>query len=89
MAVVEAAEDAARATVSAGWAYATGSPMSELVSQRPLARNTSEEQCLNLNVFTPGLDNAKRPVMVWIHGGAFTFGTADTASDRDRFGPCG
>ena len=66
--------NAARATVSAGWAYATGSPISELVSQRPLARNTSEEQCLNLNVFTPGLDNAKRPVMVWIHGGAFTFG---------------
>jgi para-nitrobenzyl esterase len=33
------------------------------------------EDCLFLNVFTPGLDNAKRPVMVWIHGGAFTIGS--------------
>ena len=29
------------------------------------------EDCLSLNVFTPGLDGAKRPVMVWIHGGAW------------------
>ena len=33
------------------------------------------EDCLQLNVWTPGLDNAHRPVMVWIHGGAFTSGT--------------
>lgn len=31
------------------------------------------EDCLTLNVFTPGLDGA-RPVMVWIHGGGFTGG---------------
>jgi len=30
------------------------------------------EDCLSLNVFTPGLDGAKRPVMVWIHGGAWS-----------------
>jgi para-nitrobenzyl esterase len=30
------------------------------------------EDCLGLNVWTPGLrDNAKRPVMVWFHGGDF------------------
>jgi para-nitrobenzyl esterase len=33
------------------------------------------EDCLFLNVFTPGLDDARRPVMVWIHGGAFSFGS--------------
>jgi para-nitrobenzyl esterase len=33
------------------------------------------EDCLFLNVWTPGLDNAKRPVMVWIHGGAFAIGS--------------
>ncbi|HEY4116050.1 MAG TPA: carboxylesterase/lipase family protein [Rhizomicrobium sp.] len=34
------------------------------------------EDCLYLNVWTPGCDNAKRPVMVWIHGGAFVIGSA-------------
>ncbi len=32
------------------------------------------EDCLNLNVWTVGLDGARRPVMVWIHGGGFTIG---------------
>ena len=32
------------------------------------------EDCLYLNVWTPAADNKKRPVMVWIHGGAFTIG---------------
>lgn len=36
-------------------------------------RETSED-CLTLNVWTPGLDGAGRPVMVWIHGGAFLLG---------------
>lgn len=33
------------------------------------------EDCLSLNVWTPATDGAKRPVMVWIHGGAFRMGT--------------
>jgi para-nitrobenzyl esterase len=33
------------------------------------------EDCLTLNVWTPGLDGAKRPVMVWVHGGSFTGGS--------------
>jgi len=33
------------------------------------------EDCLSLNVWTPGLgDGKKRPVMVWFHGGGFTYG---------------
>ncbi len=32
------------------------------------------EDCLMLNVYTPGCDDGRRPVMVWIHGGAFTNG---------------
>ena len=35
------------------------------------------ENCLVLNVHTPGLrDGAKRPVMVWYHGGGFFIGSA-------------
>ena len=36
------------------------------------------EDCLTLNVWTPACDDAKRPVMVWIHGGAFISGTGAT-----------
>ena len=38
------------------------------------------EDCLTLNVWTPGLtDSAKRPVMVWLHGGAFGYGSGNRA----------
>jgi para-nitrobenzyl esterase len=37
------------------------------------------EDCLTLNVWSPGLDGATRPVMVWFHGGAFAYGTANVA----------
>jgi para-nitrobenzyl esterase len=33
-----------------------------------------DEDCLFLNVTTPALDDEARPVMVWIHGGAFVTG---------------
>lgn len=34
------------------------------------------EDCLELNVWTPGVDGAKRPVMVWIHGGGYLYGSS-------------
>ena len=37
------------------------------------------EDCLYLNVWTPGTNNAQRPVMFWIHGGAFTIGAGSQA----------
>ena len=34
---------------------------------------TSGEDCLGLNIWTPALrDGARRPVMVWFHGGDFS-----------------
>jgi para-nitrobenzyl esterase len=33
------------------------------------------EDCLRVNVWTPGADNRKRPVMVWLHGGGFSAGS--------------
>ncbi len=37
------------------------------------------EDCLFLNVWTPGADDAKRPVMVWLHGGGFGAGSGGAA----------
>ncbi|MFT3723243.1 MAG: carboxylesterase family protein [Hyphomonadaceae bacterium] len=36
------------------------------------------EDCLILNVWTPALDNAKRPVFFWIHGGGFSTGSGSS-----------
>lgn len=30
-----------------------------------------DEDCLRLNIWTPGLYDARRPVLVWLHGGGF------------------
>jgi len=35
-----------------------------------------KEDCLYLNVWTPGVrDGGKRPIMVWLHGGGFAYGS--------------
>ena len=39
----------------------------------------SDEDCLYLNVWSPGADGKRRPVMVWIHGGAFAAGSGSGA----------
>ena len=45
------------------------------------ARNPTSEDCLTLNLWTPAKSAVERlPVMVWIHGGAFTIG--DVATPR-------
>ena len=45
----------------------------------PVDTSPETEDCRSLHVWTPGLDRAKRPVMVWLHGGAFHFGSANRA----------
>ncbi|MGW0665242.1 carboxylesterase/lipase family protein [Streptodolium elevatio] len=34
-----------------------------------------DEDCLTVNVWTPAPDHARRPVLVWIHGGGFVSGS--------------
>jgi para-nitrobenzyl esterase len=50
----------------------------QLVSIDPTENNNSvmAEDCLAINVWTPRADAKKRPVMVFIHGGAFVEGSA-------------
>lgn len=38
----------------------------------------TDNSCQNLNIWTPGIhDGEKRPVMVWLHGGGFSTGSAN------------
>lgn len=39
------------------------------------AELNQSEDCLFLNVWTPGVDRARRPVMVYLHGGAYSTGS--------------
>jgi para-nitrobenzyl esterase len=45
--------------------------------QRGSPERTSED-CLFLNVMTPGIDAGKRPVMVYLHGGAYNSGSGSS-----------
>ena len=47
-------------------------PMADSVA--PAFDGPQDEDCLFLNIWTPGLDDARRPVLFWIHGGAFIIG---------------
>ncbi|MES1198538.1 MAG: carboxylesterase/lipase family protein [Pseudomonadota bacterium] len=53
-------------------AYGAASP------QRGMEPNQSED-CLFLNVWTPAFDHARRAVMVYIHGGAYSSGSGSGA----------
>jgi para-nitrobenzyl esterase len=47
---------------------------------RQLQEQRQSEECLVLNVWTRALDSAKRPVMVWLHGGGFAVGSGSAAA---------
>jgi len=48
----------------------------------PPSKFAQDEDCLNLDIWTPGIDGRKRPVIVYIHGGSFMFGaSSDPAYD--------
>ena len=66
--------NAAPSLGSAGMKPASGAP--------PIAPEVGvqSEDCLHLNVFTPGLrDHRKRPVLVYFHGGAYNNGSVNSA----------
>jgi len=53
---------------------AYGGDPAALPPQGPPPLGITDEDCLSLNVFTPEL-GGKRPVMVWLHGGSFAYGS--------------
>jgi para-nitrobenzyl esterase len=48
----------------------------ESMAQQPKNDGAGSEDCLHLNVWTPGV-RGKRPVMVWFHGGGYSAGSAN------------
>jgi para-nitrobenzyl esterase len=58
--------------------FGTISPQNQMPGSDALPglsiNDPQDENCLFLNIWTPGVDDAQRPVMVWIHGGAFIIG---------------
>jgi para-nitrobenzyl esterase len=62
------------------FAYITGGRQDDasFLFQREDGR--ASEDCLRINVWTPSInDNAKRPVMMWIHGGGFFSGSSQSS----------
>ncbi|HEX7096951.1 MAG TPA: carboxylesterase family protein [Acidimicrobiales bacterium] len=55
-----------------------GGPLEGLVPG--MAVGDTDEDCLTLDVWTPAVDGAARPVLVWLHGGAFTIGAGSLES---------
>lgn len=63
-------------TAENGWSrdvteYGKISPQMKFMSSNMLSDEISDNNCQNLNIWTPGLDKKKRAVMVWLHGGGF------------------
>src|SRR5437660_5846887 len=54
-----------------------GAPLSALFGSGSTDIPTGED-CLYLNIWSPGADGKKRPVLVWIHGGGFVGGSGST-----------
>lgn len=50
-----------------------------------VADEEQNENCLVLDVVTPGIDQKKRPVLVYIHGGGFATGSGTLVLGSDRW----
>jgi len=58
------------------------SPLSRRLGLAP--PGATGEDCLALDLWTPAVDGARRPVMVWIHGGGFAEGSAQAPATDGR-----
>ena len=51
-----------------------GLPHDEVLGTQGRSTRFMDEDCLTLTLWSPGTDDARRPVLVWIHGGGMTTG---------------
>ncbi|MCK9487753.1 MAG: carboxylesterase family protein [Dehalococcoidia bacterium] len=56
-------------------AFERSAPQGDHPIQGFASSTPRDEDCLYLNVYTPALDGARRPVLFWIHGGGYTHGS--------------
>ncbi len=79
-------EGEARSDIRDALEYGSSSPQGAsgdggglFASWRPKPPLPTSEDCLFLNVWTPGVrDGKKRPVLVWLHGGGFVTGSGSS-----------
>jgi len=60
-------------------------PPQPYIPESSIKDHPQSEDCLTLNIWTPGCDNENRPVMFWIHGGAFYYGGAPSPRYNGEF----
>ena len=68
--------------------YGTVAPQNPLIGMEAMAdfavTEQQDEDCLYLNIWMPDTEKANRPVMVWIHGGAFIIGSGSQEMFRNN-----
>lgn len=68
-------------SVRAADQYGPMSPQGAMFGGNAGGQSGTDNNCQNLNLWTPGLqDGGLRPVLVWLHGGGFSTGTANDSS---------
>ena len=71
-------------------AFGPPAPQAEFPGVPSEVPATDSSEWLTVNVWTPDLDAGTLPVLVWIHGGAYLFGTAaEDGYDGGRFARSG
>ena len=74
-----------QAPVAQPFVFTAGLEFGNVSPQKAITAQPQSDDCHYLNVWTPAADKARRPVMVYIHGGAYSNGTGnDPLTDGAR-----